>query len=316
MNRRVITVFGGSGFIGRHLVRRLAADDWIVRVAVRDPEAAIFLKTAGDVAQINVVAADVGQPQSVEDAVDGVDAVVNLVGILYKRGRQTFHRVHVEGATTVASAAHAAGVKRLVQMSAIGADAESPSEYARSKAGGEKGAKEAFPGASIVRPSVVFGPEDDFFNRFAAMARTLHVLPVFDTTMQPVYVGDVAQAIATIVNDPSTAGKTYELGGPRTIHFRELMDIVIRETDRRCQLMQMPMGLAKVQAFFLEWLPTPPLTRDQLKLLQRDNVVSEGAPNLTDLGIQPTAVEAIVPTYLHRYRPPFSQRRRVLGRQA
>jgi uncharacterized protein YbjT (DUF2867 family) len=316
MSRRVITVFGGSGFIGRHLVRRLAADDWIVRVAVRDTEAAMFLKTAGDVAQINPVAADIGQRQSVEDAVDGADAVVNLVGILYQRGRRSFQRVHVEGAASVATAARAAGVTRLVQMSAVGADAESPSEYSRSKAGGEKGARDAFPGASIVRPSVVFGPDDDFFNRFAAMAQLLPVLPVFDTVMQPVYVGDVAQAIATIVTDASTAGKTYELGGPRAIHFRELMDIVLRETHRRCHLMRMPMGLAKVQAFFLERLPTPPLTRDQLKLLQRNNVVADGALTLSDLGIEPTAVEAIVPAYLYRYRPPVSQRRRVVGRQA
>lgn len=310
MDRRVVTVFGGSGFVGRHLVRRLAAEEWIIRVAVRDPEAAMFLKTAGDVAQIVPLSADVDQPASVVAAVEGATAVVNLVGILFERGRRTFERVHVEGARNVARAAHAAGVARMVQVSAIGADPASDAKYAQTKAAGEAAVREAFPGASVVRPSVVFGPEDDFFNRFASMAKILPVLPVFETEMQPVYVGDVARAIATILDDPTTRGRTYELGGPRVVSFRELMEIVLRQTDRRCLLMPMPFSVANIQALFLGLLPTPLLTRDQVKLLRRPNVVAADALTLRDLGIEPTAVEAIVPTYLSRFRPPTHQRRR------
>jgi NADH dehydrogenase len=311
MERRVITVFGGSGFIGRHLVQRLAAGGWIVRVGVRDPEAASFLKTMGDAGQIVPMAADVTDPASTAAAIDGAEAVVNLVGILYERGRRTFQRVHVDGAATVARAAHEAGAKRLVQMSAIGADPDSPAAYGRTKAAGEDAAKAAFPGVSVVRPSVVFGPEDDFFNRFASMARILPVLPVFDVSFQPVYVGDVADAIVRILDDPATAGRTYELGGPRVIRFRELMEIVLEETGRRCLLLPLPLAVAELQATFMELLPKPPLTRDQVKLLGRDNVVDPGAATLKDLGIEPTAIEVVVPTYLHRYRPPIKHRRRV-----
>lgn len=310
MSRQLVTIFGGSGFIGRHLVRRLAADGWICRVAVRDRESALFLKVDGDPGQVVPVVADVTNAKSVENAVVDAKRVVNLVGILYQKGRRTFQRVHVDGAANVAKAAQAAGVERLVQMSAIGADAHSPSEYGRTKAAGEAAAQAGFAGAAIVRPSVVFGPEDDFFNRFAAMARMAPVLPEFPTRFQPVYVGDVAAAIARVLDDPQTRGKTYELGGPRVITFREFLDLVLTYTGRERPIVPMPMSLAKLQATFLELLPVPPLTRDQLKLLGRDNVVAPEALTLADLGITPTAMEAVLPTYLARYRPQVKQRKR------
>jgi NADH dehydrogenase len=312
MERRIVTVFGGSGFVGRYVVRRMATDNWIVRVAVRDPEKAQFLKVAGDPGQVVPLAAEVTDAASVARATDGVGAVVNLVGILYERGRRTFQRIHVEGAANVARAAHAAGVERLVQMSAIGADADSPAAYGRTKAAGEQAAAEAFAGATVLRPSVVFGPEDDFLNRFAQMARIMPVLPVFPTRFQPVWVGDVAEAVARVFADPTTAGNTYELGGPQVMSFEELMRLMLREIHRRRWLLPLPLGLAEVQAWFLEKLPVPPLTRDQLKLLERDNVVAAGALTLADLGITPTAMEAVLPTYLSRYRPQVKQRKRLV----
>ncbi len=310
MDRRLVTVFGGSGFVGRHLVQRLAERDWIIRVGVRDTEAAMFLKILGGAGQIVPVGADVTDRASVDAAVQDADAVINLVGILYERGRRTFERIHVDGARTVAEAAKAAGASRFVQMSAIGADPDSPAAYARTKAGGERAAKSAFAGASVVRPSVVFGPEDDFFNRFAKMAQILPILPVFDTSFQPVYVGDVAEAMVRILDDPGTAGKTYQLGGPRVITFREVMELVMRETGRRRALFPMPLSVASLQALFMELLPVPPLTRDQVKLLKIPNVVPAGALTFRDLAIEPTGVEAILPTYLHQYRPPTLQRKR------
>lgn len=311
MDRRPITVFGGSGFIGRHIVKRLAADDWCVRVAVRDPEAANFLRTAGNVGQVVPIAADVADAATVKPAVEGAEAVINLVGILYQRGRRTFRRVHVDGAANTAKAAAAAGATRFIQMSALGADPTSPAVYARTKAAGEQAVRDAFAGATVVRPSVVFGPEDDFFNRFAGLARILPALPVLNTSFQPVYVGDVADAFLKILTDSSTAGKTYELGGPRVISFREIMELVLKETRRRRLLIPLPLKVAAVEAWFLEKLPVPPLTRDQVKLMERDNVVSEGAPTLKDLGIEPTAVEVVLPTYLGQYRPPSLLRRRL-----
>jgi NADH dehydrogenase len=311
MDRRLVTVFGGSGFIGRHLVERLAQQGWIVRAAVRDPEAAIFLRMFGDPGQVVPIQADITRPETVASAVAGAARVVNLVGILYEKGRRTFERVHVEGAANVAKAAKAAGALRLVQMSAIGADANAAAAYARTKAAGEAAAKAAFPEVSITRPSVVFGPEDDFFNRFASMARLAPALPVFPTRFQPVYVGDVCDAIVHILDDPATAGKTYELGGPRVIGFRELMELVCRFTGRDRGLVTMPLSVAAIQAFFLQFLPVPPLTPDQVKLLRTDNVVAPGALTLADLGITPQAVEAIVPTYLARFRPQVKSRRRL-----
>ena len=306
MAQRVVTVFGGSGFVGRHLVGRLAKQGWIVRVAVRRPSRADFLKPLGEVGQITPLRAPVQDPIAVEAAVEGADAAINLVGILYERGKQTFAGVHVRGAQTVAEAAAAAGVERLVQVSAIGADPHAAAVYARSKAAGEAAVKTAFPSATIVRPSIVFGPEDDFFNRFAAMARLSPVLPLIgggSTRFEPVYVGDVAEAIAKCLVDPACAGKTYELGGPRVYTFKELLQLLLREIRRRRLLVPWPFALAAAQARFLELLPVPPLTRDQVRMLRRDNVVSEGALTLADLGIAPTAAEVILPTYLDRYRP-------------
>ncbi|MFQ5765282.1 MAG: complex I NDUFA9 subunit family protein [Rhodospirillales bacterium] len=335
MDRRVVTVFGGSGFLGRHLVKRLAAEGAEVRVPVRDAEGAQFLKVLGDVGQVVTWPADITDAAQVAKALDGADAAVNLVGILYERGRATFQRIHVDGAANVARAAAAAGVRRLVHVSAVGADPDSPAEYARTKAAGEAAVKEAFPGATIVRPSIVFGPEDDFFNRFAGLARLTPVLPVFGcptwptielfpeggivdvdlygdggTKFQPVYVGDVADAIMAILADDATAGGTYELGGPSVYSFKEIMDLMLAETGRERFLAPLPFAVAKVQAFFLEMWPVPPLTRDQVKLLERDNVVSGELPGLKDLGIEPTAAEGVLPSYLHRFRPPRRRRRR------
>jgi uncharacterized protein YbjT (DUF2867 family) len=312
LDRRLITVFGGAGFLGRHIIRRLARDGWIIRVAGRSRKRAMFLQTYGEAGQIVPVVADVTRAQSVQPAVVDADAVVNLVGILSPRGRNTFDAVHAQGAANVAAAARDAGAERLIQLSAIGADPESPSAYARTKAAGEQAAKSAFPDVTILRPSVVFGPEDDFFNRFASMARMLPVLPVFESKVQPVYVGDVADAAIKVLAEPLTRSKTYELGGPRVMTYREIMEMVLAETGRRRWLMPLPLSIAAIQAWFLEKLPSPPLTRDQVRLLGIDNVVSADALGLKDLGISPTAVEAIVPGYLAPYQRPVKQSLRGL----
>jgi uncharacterized protein YbjT (DUF2867 family) len=304
MELRNVTVFGGSGFLGRYIVQRLAQRGARVRIATREPEAAKFLQPLGVVGQIMPVQANLRHEPSVRRALEGADAVVNCVGILFERGRQSFGAVHVRGAAHVAQAARDAGARRLLHVSALGADANSTSVYARSKAAGEAAVADAFPGAVILRPSVVFGPEDDFFNRFAALARFLPALPLIGggaTRFQPVYVGDVAAAAAKLLAEDHAAG-IWELGGPRVYTFKELMQLVLRETGRRRLLLPLPFGLAKFQAYLLQLLPKPPLTPDQVELLRRDNVVSEGARTLQDLGVPPTPAEAIVPTYLARYR--------------
>ncbi len=306
MAARSITVFGGSGFIGRYLVQRLARQGWIIRVAVRHPDRALFLKPMGAVGQITPIAANLRHAGSVTVAVAGADAVINLVGVLHGRGANSFTAVHVEGAARAARAARAAGAKSFIQMSALGADPNSPAEYGRSKAAGEQAVRAAFPGAAVARPSVVFGPEDDFLNRFATLARFMPALPLIgggETRFQPVYVGDVADALLRMVEDPATAGKTYELGGPRVCSFRMLMEMTLREIGRRRLLVPLPFAVAGLQAWFLEWLPAPPLTRDQVRLLKRDNVVAPGTLGLADLGVQSTAMEAVIPSYLARYRP-------------
>jgi uncharacterized protein YbjT (DUF2867 family) len=305
MTERVITVFGGSGFIGRYLVKRLAAKGARVRVAVRNPTEAGFLRPMGDVGQVVPVQANVGDDASVAAAIAGAGEVVNLVGILVERGRRRFEAVHAEGAGRVARAAAAAGVRRLVQVSAIGADPKSPSAYARSKARGEAAVRAAFAAAAFVRPSVVFGPEDDFFNRFAALARLLPVLPLFDggaTRFQPVYVGDVAEALARILETHESAGRTYELGGPRVYTYREIVELVLAESRRERRLMSIPLAAARPLAALMELLPGAPLTRDQLIQLGRDNVVSHDALGLSDLGIAARPAEPLVAGYLRRYR--------------
>ena len=302
----VITIFGGSGFIGRHVVLRLAKQGWIIRVAVRDPEAAKFLRPLGDVGQITPLAVPLQNPEAVAAAVNGADAVINLVGLLYERGRQTFKAVHVDGARAIAEASAAAGVGSLVQVSAIGASVTAEADYARSKGYGEQAVREALPDAVICRPSLVVGPEDDFFNRFAVYARLSPVLPLIGgghTRFQPIYVGDLAEAIVRALRAPAARGQTYELGGPAVYSFKELMELLLSVTDRRCLLVPVPFALAEFEAAFLELLPVPPLTRDQVRLLRRDNVVSEGARTLADLGIEATAIELVLPTYLERHRP-------------
>ena len=306
----LVTVFGGSGFVGAQAVRALAKQGYRVRVAVRRPGHAYRLRMLGDVGQIEIVQANVRAPASLARALDGAQACVNLVGVLYEGGRQKFQSLHAMGARNVAEAAAKAGVARLVQVSAIGADANSDAKYARTKALGEAGVREAFPTATILRPSIVFGRDDSFFNRFGQMAALSPVLPLIGggaTRFQPVFVGDVAQAVAKAVSDPATAGQTYELGGPTIYSFRDLMGLIARETGRKPILLPIPFPIAGLIGALAEIpsavLPIPPvLTRDQVELLKSDNVVADGALGLTDLGVTPTAVEAIIPSYLFRYR--------------
>lgn len=306
MANKLITVIGGSGFIGRHLIRRLAKRGVRVRAGVREPNLAGYLKPMGEVGQIEPIQVNIRYPSTIGRAMEGADAVINLVGILNESGPQKFDVVQAEGAANVARAAAESGARRLVHVSAIGADPESPSKYGRSKAAGEEMAKAAFPGATVLRPSVVFGPEDDFFNRFALLARFLPALPLIGgghTRFQPVYVGDVADAILGALDDPATTGKTYELGGPHIYTFKELMELVLKETERQRLLLPMPVFAARFQAAFLQLLPKPLLTVDQVAQLQIDNVVHEGMPGLAELGVtRPTSAELILPTYLHRYR--------------
>ena len=305
---RLVTVFGGSGFIGRHLVRALVRSGWRIRIAVRRPDLAFHLQPLGRVGQIHAVQANLRFPDSVERAAEGSDAIVNLVGILYKSGKQTFDAVQAQGADAVARAA-AANKAKLVQFSAIGADAKSKSDYARSKAAGEASALAAVPDAVIVRPSIAFGPEDSFFNRFAAMATVSPVLPLIGggkTRFQPVFVGDIAAAVEAILAGRARPGVTYELGGPEVRTFEELMRLMLRVIDRKRLLVPIPFMLARMQAFILEMLPKPLLTRDQVRLLERDNVVSAEAESeqrtLRGLGIAPTAMESVLPSYLVRFR--------------
>jgi len=300
-----ITVFGASGFVGTQVVRRLAPRGFVVRAAVRDPVAAAHLKPLGNVGQIVPMRCDLNDESLVAAALAGAEMAVNLVGILHERGRQRFDSVHAEAAGRIARLARELGVRRLVHVSAIGADPQSASAYCRSKAGGEFAVRRWFPDATILRPSIVFGPGDGFFNRFARMAQLAPALPLIGggrTRFQPVYVGDVAEAIVRALERPEAVGKTFELGGPRVASFRELMELMLAEIGRRRALVPVPFGLARLQAMFLELLPVPPLTRDQVTMLERDNVCDPAVPGLADLGIKPTAMEAVLPTYLDIYR--------------
>ena len=304
---RIITVFGGSGFIGRYVVGRLARMEGVgVRVPCRHPGEAGFLKPAGEIGTVVPMAVDVLNDDSVATVLAGSDTVINLIGILYESGRWTFPAVHTEAAGRIARLAKAAGVRRLVHLSAIGADSASSSAYARTKALGEQEVLAAFPQATILRPSIVFGPEDSFFNRFGKMALVSPVLPLIGgghTRFQPVYVGDVAAAILAALDDPNSQGKTYELGGPRVFSFRELLELLLEQIQRRRTLVNVPWCWADFQGAILEKLPNPMLTRDQVRLLKTDNVVKDGALGLADLGVTATPVEVVIGAYLARFRP-------------
>lgn len=306
MRHSNVLVLGGSGFIGRYVVKRLAAAGHVVRVAVRDPVAAEFLKPMGGVGQIVPLRTDVTDAASIAAAVQGADIVVSLVGILHETRKNSFAATQGAAPGLIARACAAAGVTRLVHVSAIGADATSEAAYARTKAEGEAGVRAAFPAATILRPSIVFGPEDGFFNRFAAMASLSPALPLIGgghTRFQPVYVGDVADAVMAALTRDDAQGRTYELGGPKVWTFKALLEFILEQTRRKRALVHVGWGLAMLQGRLGELLPTPPITRDQVRLLKRDNVVAEGALTLADLGIVPKAVEAVVPAYLARFRP-------------
>jgi uncharacterized protein YbjT (DUF2867 family) len=306
MRNRLYTIFGGTGFIGRYLVERLADRGARILVISRSPRThGQHLQPLGSVDQIVVQSADLSSESALRRTVAGAAGVINLIGILYETGRQQFAEVHGAIAGRVAAAASAEGVPRLVQISAIGADPGSASAYARSKAEGERRVRDAFPGATILRPSIVIGPEDDFFNRFAGLARVLPALSLIgggQTRFQPVYVGDVAQAVVAALERDDAPGRTYELGGPQIYTFAELMRYMLRVLGRRRLLLNLPFGIAALQARFLELLPEPPLTRDQVELLTHDNVLTPGTPGLEALGVTPTPIELIVPQYLARYR--------------
>lgn len=305
MNDQLVTVFGGSGFVGRHVVRLLAQQGYRLRVAVRHPHLAHFLRPMGRVGQIQIVYGDIKSEESITRAIQGADAVIDLVGILSEWGKQTFKALHAVAPGKIGEAAAKAGVKRVVHISAIGADRKSPARYGRTKAAGEEALKSAFAGATILRPSVVFGPEDTFFNRFGNMTRFFPLIPLIGggkTRFQPVYAGDVAQAVAQVLARDDTAGRTYELGGPKIYTFRALLELILSETGRRNPLVPVPFLFASMKALFLGLLPNPVLTMDQVASLKRDNVVSGTGGTLADLGVTPTAVEAIVPSYLWRFR--------------
>jgi uncharacterized protein YbjT (DUF2867 family) len=304
----LVTVFGGSGFLGRHVVRALANSGYRIRVAVRRPELTGHLRPMGKVGQIHAVQANLRYPQSIAAALRDAAIAVNLVGILFERGRQRFEAIQAAGAEAVALAAQSAGA-RLVHVSAIGADPNSPSRYARSKAEGERRVLAAAPETTVMRPSIMFGPEDDFFNRFAALARIAPALPLPGgglTRFQPVFAGDVAAAIALAVDGGTKPGAIYESGGPDVHTFRELMQSVLTTIERRRLLLPVPFALLKLQAGFAQFLPKPPITPDQVEMLKVDNIVSDAARRegrtLEALGIIPETIEAIVPTYLWRFR--------------
>ena len=305
----IVTIFGGSGFVGRYVAQRMARLGWRVRVAVRRPNEALFVRPYGVVGQVVPVQANVRDDASCRRVIEGATAVVYCVGVLFSAGKNTFEAVQAEGPDRVARIAAQTGVKRMVLVSAIGADATSPAAYARTKAAGEAAVQRHFPTAVILRPSIVFGPEDDFFNRFAGMAKLSPALPVVSpgSRFQPVYVDDVAHAVAKACTGEAEAGATYELGGPRVATFRELLELMLGIIRRRRLIATVPIPLAMVQGAVLGQLSRiglkPPITLDQVRMLERDNVVGDGARGFAELGIEPTAMELILPRYLARFRP-------------
>jgi NADH dehydrogenase len=307
MMARRITVIGASGFIGRYVVKRLAADGAVICACSRHARDAGYLRPMGDVGQVATFDVDINDERALAAVVAGSDAVINTVGILFERRKQSFDSIHHQGPARLAGLAKAAGVAHFVHISAISADPTAPASYSRSKAAGEEAVRAAFPGAVILRPSLVFGPEDAFFNRFAAMARYLPALPLIgggETKFQPVYVGDVAAAVAAVLSRADAAGGTYELAGPVVFSLRQLFALLLHVIGRKRLLWPVPFGLAGFEAFFMEWLPKPPLTRDQVRLLKRDAVAKLGMPGLAELGITPQVLELVLPSYLDRYRRP------------
>lgn len=305
MMLRRITVVGASGFIGRYVVKRLAADGAMICACGRHAREAGYLHPMGDVGQVATFDADITDERALVALVEGSDAVVNAAGILYERGRQTFEAVHHEGPARLARAAKAAGVRHFVHISAISADPTAAAAYSRSKAAGEAAVRAAFPEAVILRPSLVFGPEDEFFNRFAAMARYSPVLPLIGgggTKFQPVFVDDVAAAVCAVLSRADAAGQIYELAGPAVFTLRQLFELILHVIGRKRLLLPVPFGLAGFKAFFLEWLPKPLLTRDQVRMLRHDVVATPGTPGLADLAITPKALELVLPSYLGRFR--------------
>jgi uncharacterized protein YbjT (DUF2867 family) len=305
MKNRRVTIVGGAGFIGRQIVKRLAARGAVIAVASPTAISAGFLRPMGDVGQIATVDVGIGNEAALAQLVDGSDTVICAAGVMVERRRGAFDLVHHRGPALLARLARQAGARRLIHISAIGADPHSPSSYARSKASGEVALRKTFPGATIFRPSLVFGPDDNLFNRFAALARVMPVLPLIAggaTLFQPVFVGDVADAVVAALDRSDSEGRLYELGGPEILTFRQLMERLLREIRRSRLLVPVPSRAADFAAYFLGFLPDPPLTRDQIKLLGIDNVAAPGRPGLEALGVVPTGLDLVLPTYLDRFR--------------
>lgn len=310
---RTITIFGGSGFVGRYIVQKFAENGDQIRVAVRHPNSAQFLKPLGNVGQITPVQTSLSSMDNLSHIIKGSDVVINLVGILYEKGSQTFKKIHVEGASNIAKTACHLSVPTLIHMSALGANKDSRARYASTKARGEEEVMKHFPEATLFRPSVIFGNEDAFLNRFAQMALLSPFLPLIGggrTRFQPVYVGDVADCFFKASSLETAKGQTYELGGPSIYTFKELMLYLLQTIHRQRLLLPLPFGLAKIIGGIVQFLPSPPLTPDQVELLKTDNTLSPQSLNAEDLGIVPKALETIAPLYLARYRP------RGGGRQA
>ncbi|HTQ13690.1 MAG TPA: complex I NDUFA9 subunit family protein [Rhizomicrobium sp.] len=306
MKKPLVVIFGGSGFLGRDTVRAFANAGWRIKVGVRHPNLAHYLPPMGTVGQILVMKTDARDADAVAAAVKGADAVVNLVGILNPGGGQNYHEAHVEVPRNIGRAAKAAGVGTVIHVTTMGIGPDSESAYARSKAEGEIALRAEFPEATLIKPSLVFGPEDGFFNKFANLARFTPVLPLIgggNTKFQPVFVGDVAQAILKCATDPATRGGAYELGGPNVYTFKQMLEIILRESGRRRILVPIPFWAATIKSWFLQFLPGKLLTPDQVKFLRTDNVVAPGARTLADLGIAPDSLEAVLPSYLWRFRP-------------
>ncbi len=304
---RTVLVIGGTGFVGRYVVRALVKGGCRVKVVSRNPSAVGAIKTMADVGQVAFISGDLAQPETIIRHMDGVDAVVNLVGILFESGgKQTFNSLHALGAEKIAQAAAKLGIYRLIHMSALGVDRASRSSYAHTKTLGEKAVQMALPSATIIRPSVIFGAEDNFFNQFAGMAMAVHVLPLIGggfTKFQPVYVGDVAAVIVAAIEQPErAAGRVFELGGPRVMSMRQIFEYIIEVTGRKACFINLPFGRARLLATIMQMLPSPMLTRDQVALLQYDNVISGNLPGMEALGVSPTAIESVVPEYLKRFR--------------